>query len=183
MKRIAVVAVALTFLLGSAGLVGAGDNPLKAQEKKVVQSFVDEIPKDHIIGVEKFYEAYKAVMDGKKEAYLIDVRPHPEFYAFHIEGTDHIHAGHMYTIPKKITDPTAEIYVWCRTSHRGKYVAGFLYKYGYKNVYLYDKGVVGWAAAGHPFVNQFTGKFKITEYRKYPSEAEKSFRIREFHPY
>lgn len=183
MKRIAVVAAALTFLLGSAGLVVAGDNPLVDREKEVNASFAAEVPKDHVIGVDKFYEVYKAVMDGKKKAYLIDVRTHPEFYAFHIEGTDHVHAGHMYTIPKKITDPNAEIYVWCRTSHRAKYVAGFLYKYGYKNVYLYDKGVLGWAAAGHPFVNQFAGKFKITEYRKTPSEAEKSFRVREFHPY
>jgi 3-mercaptopyruvate sulfurtransferase SseA len=62
-------------------------------------------------------------------------------------------------------------------------VAGFLYKYGYKNVWVYDGGVVAWAKAGHPFVNEFTGTFKITDYQKSPSKTENSYRIREFHPY
>ena len=183
MKKIVVLAIMCTFLLGTAGFVLAADNSLKDNEKKVLQTFVDVIPKDRIIGVDEFYKRYQEVMEGKRKAYLIDVRTHEEFYAFHIEGTDHIHSGHMYTIPKKIPDPNAEIYIWCRTSHRAKYTAGFLYKYGYKNVWLYNEGVVGWAAAGHPFVNQFTGKFKIYRYRKTPSEKETSFRIREFHPY
>ncbi|MBW1924658.1 MAG: rhodanese-like domain-containing protein [Deltaproteobacteria bacterium] len=185
MKRLMVFAVVAMFVLASAGLVFAGGakNPLRAGEKEVHKGFAAMIPADHIIGVDQFYKVYQEVMAGKRKAYLIDVRTHPEFYAFHIEGTDHIHAGHMYTIPKKIKDPNAEIYVWCRTSHRAKYVAGFLYKYGYKNVWLYKGGVVGWAKAGLPFVNQFTGTFKILEYRKKPSALEKSFRIREFHPY
>jgi hypothetical protein len=89
----------------------------------------------------------------------------------------------MYTIPKKIKDPNAEIYIWCRTAHRAQYVAGFLYKYGYKNVYCYKGGVVDWAKAGHEFVNQFIGKFKITEYHKQFTGDKDPFRIREFHPY
>jgi hypothetical protein len=48
---------------------------------------------------------------------------------------------------------------------------------------VYDGGVVAWAKAGHPFVNEFTGTFKITDYQKSPSKAENSYRIREFHPY
>lgn len=184
MRKTMVMALAVVFALSVVGVAVAGDNPLKEQEAKVLkEEFVSQIPADHIIGVDQFYKVYQEVMAGKREAYLIDVRSHPEFYAFHIEGTDHIHSGHMYTIPKKIPDPNAEIYVWCRTSHRAKYVAGFLYKYGYKNVYLYNGGVVGWAAAGHPFVNEFTGEFVIKRYRKHPSEQEKSYRIREFHPY
>lgn len=182
MKKLLVFTLVIAFVF-SAGFALAEDNPLKAGEKMVHSEFTNAIPKDRIIGVDQFYKVYQEVMAGKRKAYLIDIRTHPEFYAFHIEGTDHIHAGHMYTIPKKIKDPNAEIYIWCRTSHRAKYVAGFLYKYGYKNVWCYGEGVVGWAKAGHPFVNQFTGKFKITEYRKTPSDAEKSYRIREFHPY
>jgi rhodanese-related sulfurtransferase len=183
MKKWIFIALSVMLLLGTASLTFAGDNPLRDEEKKVNASFKALIPKDKIIGVDQFYQVYQDVMAGKKKAYLIDVRTHPEFYAFHIEGTDHIHSGHMYTIPKKIKDPNAEIYVWCRTSKRATYTVGFLYKYGYKNVYLYKGGVVGWAKAGHSFVNQFTGKFKILEYRKNPSDAEKSFRVREFHPY
>jgi rhodanese-related sulfurtransferase len=185
MKKIVVLSFVLAFVLGSAGLVLASEakNPLEDNEKAFHKEIASGIPADKMIGVEEFYKVYMDVMAGKKKAYLIDVRTHPEFYAFHIEGTDHIHAGHMYTIPKKIKDPNAEIYIWCRTSHRAKYVTGFLYKYGYKNVYCYKDGVVGWAQAGHPFVNQFTGKFTITEYRQSPSKEEMSYRIREFHPY
>jgi len=183
MRKSFVFVLALVFILGSVGLTFAADNPLVAQEKIVHSEFAKMIPKDHIINAEQFHKIYEEVMAGKRKAYMIDVRTHPEFYAFHIEGTDHIHAGHVYTIPKKITDPNAEIYIFCRTSHRAKYVAGFLYKYGYKNVWLYDGGVVGWAKAGYPFVNEFTGTFKIMEYRQHPSKEETSFRIREFHPY
>jgi rhodanese-related sulfurtransferase len=183
MKRLLVVFTACVFALGAAGIAMAADNPLVDNEKAFHKEIASGIPADKIIGVEAFKKVYDEVMAGKRKAYLIDVRTHPEFYAFHIEGTDHIHAGHMYTIPKKIPDPNAEIYIWCRTSHRAKYVAGFLYKYGYKNVWLYNGGVVGWAAAGLPFVNQFTGSFKILEYRQSPSKEETSYRIREFHPY
>jgi len=178
MKKRIILSLVIVLFLCMASMTFAGDNPLKAQEKKVNASFAALIPADKVVGVDKFYQVYQDVIAGKKKAYLIDVRTYPEFDAFHIEGTDHINSGLMYTIPKKIKDPNAEIYIWCRTSHRAKYVSGFLYKYGYKNVWLYSGGVVGWAKAGHPFVNKFTGTFKITEYRKHPSEAEKSYRIR-----
>ena len=184
MKRFFFFALILAFALGTAGVALAGDNPLEDNEKGVHKTFADAIPADRMIDVTQFKKIYDEVVAGKRNAYLIDVRTHPEFYAFHIEGTDHVHAGHMYTIPKMIKDPNAEIVIWCRTSHRAKYVAGFLYKYGYKNVWCYKDGVVGWAAAGHPFVNQFTGRFTITEYMKSPSDLEmKGWKIREFHPY
>jgi rhodanese-related sulfurtransferase len=183
MRKTIIFVLALVFILGTVGLAFAADNPLRTKEKAINKEFASHVPKDHIIGAQQFHKIYQEVMAGKRKAYMIDVRTHPEFYAFHIEGTDHVHSGHVYTIPKKIKDPNAEIYIFCRTSHRAKYVAGFLYKYGYKNVWLYNEGVVGWAKAGYPFVNQFTGTFVIKEYRKSPSDAEKSFRIREFHPY
>ncbi|RLB11488.1 MAG: hypothetical protein DRG63_12875 [Deltaproteobacteria bacterium] len=196
MKKVLVFSLGVIFLLATVELALAGNNPLKANEKKVHHSFIAQIPADHMIDVFKLHEVWqKAMADPayRNKIYLIDVRTDSEFDAFHIEGTDHIQAGHMYVIPKKIKDPNAEIYIWCRTSHRAKYVAGFLYKYGYKNVYCvvettkngkkYHGGVVGWAQAGFPLVNQFTGVFYIKEYRKYPSKAEMSYRIRMWHPY
>lgn len=196
MKKVLVFALALMFVLTASGLALAGNNPLKANEKKVHKSFISQIPTDHLIDVFQLHEVWKKGMADpayRNKIYLIDVRTDSEFDAFHIEGTDHIQAGHMYVIPKKIKDPNTPIYIWCRTSHRAKYVGGFLYKYGYKNVYVvvgttkngkkYHGGVVGWAEAGYPFVNQFTGKFYIKEYRKHPSKAEMSYRIRMWHPY
>ncbi len=196
MKKVFVFALAVMFVVAASGLALAGNNPLKANEHKVWKGFVNSIPANRFIDVFKLHEVWKKAMADpayRKKIYLIDVRTDSEFNAFHIEGTDHIQAGHMYVIPKKIKDPNATIYVWCRTSHRAKYVGGFLYKYGFKNVYVvsgttrngkkYHGGVVGWAEAGFPFVNQFTGTFYIRAYRAHPSRAEMSYRIRMWHPY
>jgi rhodanese-related sulfurtransferase len=195
MKRFFVLTLALVFCLSVAGMAMAADNPLRAKEKEVHKSFTQLIPKDKVVDVFKLHEVWeKAMADPayRKKVYLIDVRTHAEFYAFHIRGTDHIHAGHMYSIPKKIKDPNAEIYIWCRTQHRAGYVVGFLYKYGFKNVYyvskvekdgkVYPGGVVGWAMAGFPFVNQFAGEFKIMKYSKSTTEKGE-YNVREFHPY
>ena len=198
MKKVFVLLIAVTFVVSAAGFAFAGNNPLKANEKNVHKGFIAEIPADHMTNVFKLHEVWKKAMADpayRKTIYLIDIRTDSEFDAFHIEGTDHIQAGHMYVIPKKIKDPNATIYIWCRTEHRAKYVSGFLYKYGYKNVYCvstttkngkkYHGGVVGWAQAGFPFVNQFTGVFYIKQYRKHPSKAEMPsyYRIRMWHPY
>ena len=178
MKRLVVLALALVFVVGTAGLAVAADNPIQAAEKAFNKEMGSLVPKDHIVNAQQFHKVWQDVMAGKSKAWLIDLRTDTEFEAFHIEGTNHVQAGHWYTIPKKITDPNAEIYVWCRTKHRATYVAGFLYKIGYKNVYLYNEGVVGWAAAGYPFVNACTGEFNITKYRKSPSKEEKSYKWR-----
>ncbi len=187
MKRFSVFFLCAFALVAMAAVSFAGDNPLADQEKKQWQEdFASKIPQDKFMNVDQFYQVWKKAMDDKAyrdSIYLIDVRSNPEYYAFHIQGSDMISAGHMYTIPKRIPDPNAEIYVWCRTAHRAQYVAGFLYRYGYKNVYVFKGGVVDWAKAGHEFVNQFTGKFKITEYSPDFSGDKDPYRIREFHPY
>lgn len=176
MKRWVVMAIALVFVAGTAGFALAQD--LGANEKAFNKEMGSLIPKDKIVNAEQLHKVWLDVLAGKSSAWLIDLRTDSEFEAFHIEGTNHVQAGHWYTIIKKIPDPNAEIYVWCRTKHRATYIAGFLYKIGYKNVYLFDGGVVGWAAAGYPFVNAFTGEFTITKYRKSPSDAEKAYKSR-----
>jgi len=180
MKKLVIFSVLVAFVLGFAAMAAAQE--LEANEKKVYDEFAKLVPPDKVVDVEAFKKVHQEVLEGKRSAYLIDCRTHPEFYAFHIEGADHVHAGHMYTIPRKIKDPDAEIYCLCRTQHRSFYVAGFLYKYGYTNVHVLEGGIVGWVKAGNPVVNQFAGKFVVTEYHKEFDEAGK-YRIREFHPY
>lgn len=164
MKKFAIVLLALAAvaLLGTSAL--AKGNPLADNEKKINKEFAALVPKDKVKNVDDLYKKWQEVLAGKSDAYILDVRSVPEFQAFHIEGASHIHDGHMYTIPKKIKDPNAEIWVFCRTQHRAAYIAGFLYKYGYKNVYWVGKaadgspgGMVGWVKRGYPIVNYFFG--------------------------
>jgi rhodanese-related sulfurtransferase len=194
MRKSIVFLVVLAFVLGSVGYAMAAGNMMQTKEKEIHAEFVKMIPKDHLIDVYKLHEVWEKAMKDpafRAKIYMIDVRTDTEFNLFHIEGTDHIQAGHMYVIPKKISDPNTPIYVWCRTNHRAKYVGGFLYKYGYKNVYVVSSkgdnkgGVVGWAQAGFPFVNQLAGTFKILEYRPSPSKEESPsfYHVRMWHPY
>ena len=190
MKKLFSVIMALALVVCFGSLALAADNPLAAGEKKVHGEFLKVLPKDKLKTVDDLYAKWQEVIAGKSAAYLLDVRSHPEFDNFHIEGSCHIHAGHMYTIPKKIKDPNAEIWVFCRTQHRAVYVAGFLYKYGYKNVYTVVKdakgvsgGIVGWIKKGYPIVNYFFGYAdgKGVHYAKPPLKERKgkSF-VREF---
>ena len=189
MKKLIVFFLAAGFVLAAVNLTFADDSKmLQANEKKVWAKACSAVPADHQLNLQQFKKLYDEVMAGKKKAYLIDVRTHPEFYAFHIPYTDHIHSGHMYTFPKKIKDKNAMIVVWCRTHKRQCYVAERLIQYGYTNVWVYTEGIVGWIKAGYPVCNQFAGIFKITHYYKEFREVDKKtgkplYRIREFHPY
>ena len=189
MKKLFVVALAVVFMLGAVGFALADDSKmLEDNEKAVWQKACSVIPKERQLDVVKFKQLYDDVMAGKEKAYLIDTRTHPEFYAFHIPYTDHIHSGHMYTMPKHIKDKNAKIVIWCRTHKRQCYVGEKLAEIGYTNVWLYQDGIVGWIKAGYPVCNQFTGLFQITEYSKEFTEMDKDtgkpkWQIREFHPY
>lgn len=192
MKKFVSIMMAVMFMASVATVAMAADNPLVDQEKAFWKEFTSVIPKDKIISVNELHAEWEKVIAGQSDTILLDVRSHPEFDAFHIEGTSHIHAGHMYTIPKAITDPNAKIFVFCRTAHRAAYVSAFLYKYGYTNVYFVNSikegdkkvnegGVVGWAQMGWPFVNAFAGQIVIQQYMQ-PTWTERNCGkyIREF---
>ena len=194
MKKVFVLGLIIVFALCASGLAIADDtNMLKANEKKAWENACTVFPAEHRLNVQQFKELYDRVMAGQEDAYLVDLRTHPEFYAAHIPGTDHIHAGHMYTFPKKIKNKDAKIVLWCRTHKRGAYVGERLAQYGYTNLWWYKDGIVGWIKAGYPLCNQFMGLFKVTEYHKdfsgkYKEGPKKGqekdpYRIREFHPY
>ncbi|MFO7885628.1 MAG: rhodanese-like domain-containing protein [Desulfobacteraceae bacterium] len=192
MKKVCVLL--LVFLFAAAGFAVAGDGEmLRNNEKKAWEKATSVYPAERQLNTEQFKKLYDRVMAGQEDAYLVDLRTHPEFYAGHIAGTDHIHAGHMYTFPKKIEKKDAKIVLWCRTKKRGAYVGERLVQLGYTNVWWYKEGIVGWINAGYPLCNQFMGLFKVTEYHKYftgeykegkkKGQEKDPFRIREFHPY
>lgn len=161
---------------------------LVANEKLLFAELSKEMPANRIVSVEQFKKIVDKVRAGTKNIYLLDLRSADEFYTFHIEGADNIHAGHMYTIPKKIKDANAEIYIYCRTSHRAFYIAHFLTQYGYKNFKIVSGGMVAWLKAGYPVVNQYMGKF-VAKYEDFDKDYSKDYneegkyRVREFHPY
>lgn len=190
MKRILLLALCLVFLAGLSGIAYSAEkqlSPLEQKEEDVWKKACSSVPKERQLNLEQFKKLYDDVVAGKEKAYLIDTRTHPEFYAFHIPYTDHVHAGHMYTIPGKIKDKDAKIVVFCRTHKRQCYVAEKLVEYGYTNIWVYNDGIVGWIKAGYEVCNQFVGLFKVTQYHKEFTEMDKDgkpmWRIREFHPY
>lgn len=191
MKKLFLLLFTVVFAMGIANFGWAAEkekSPLDEAEEAIWKKACSAVPPERQLNVAQFKELYDKVMAGQEQAYLIDTRTHPEFYAFHIPYTDHIHAGHMYTIPGKIKDPNAKIVVWCRTNKRQCYVAEKLVEYGYKNVWMYSEGIVGWIKAGYEVCNQFTGLFKVTEYHKEFTEMDKEtkkpkWKVREFHPH
>jgi rhodanese-related sulfurtransferase len=49
-------------------------------------------------------------------------------------------------------DKNKPIVVICRTGQRSKLVAGILDREGYKNVYNYKEGIIGWLTEKKPVV-------------------------------
>ena len=82
-------------------------------------------------------------------------------------------------MPKTWPDPNTEIWVFCRTKHRATYFSSFLYRYGYKNVYLVDGGIAGWAEKGYPLFSKDFGEIRVVKYNK---DLKEEFQVRPF-PY
>lgn len=149
---------------------------LKDGEKAVMTDFRDAIPNDKIKSVEDLYKTWQLVQSGKSNAIIIDIRTEAEFDSGHIIGSNNVDSGHAYGLPKKIDNPDAEIWVFCRTQHRASYFAGMLYKYGYKNVNLVEGGIKAWAEKGYPLGNKYLGEITVAQYHK---QLDEDFLYRE----
>lgn len=141
-------------------------SPTVDGEKAIMSDFKKAIPADHVVPVDALYSKWQEVQAGKSKAVIIDIRTRDEFDNGHVLGSNNIDSGHAYSIPSRWADPNTEIWVFCRTKHRASYFAGTLYKYGYKNVYLVDGGLVAWIEKGYPLVNEYLGEIKVTKYDK-----------------
>ena len=162
MKRV-ITLLAVLALLSSAALAMAST---KDGEKAFLADLKKAIPQDKIMTMDDLHTKWLAVQAGKSDAVIIDIRTEAEFDAGHIKDSNNIDSGHAYGLPKKIEDPEREIWVFCRTQHRASYFVAMLYKYGYKNVYLAQGGIKGWAEKGYPLVNKYLGEIKVATYHK-----------------
>jgi len=163
---IAVVSVPLTSFAGT-----------EDEEKKVFAELSALIPKDRVASIDDLHKKWQEVQEKKSQAVILDIRTGAEFYAGHLLGSNNIDSGNPYLVPRTWPDPNTEIWVFCRTKHRATYFTSFLYRYGYKNVYLVDGGIAGWAEKGYPLFSKTLGEFKVLKYNK---ELKEEYQTRQF---
>jgi rhodanese-related sulfurtransferase len=145
---------------------GAWAEGTRSGEKAYYKEMRGLISPDRIKTIDDLYRKWQEVQAGNSKAVLIDLRTEAEFASGHIKDSNNVDSGHAYTMPDKWADPETEMWVYCRTTHRATYFVGMLYRYGYKNVYLVENGIVGWAEKGYPLFNTYLGEFKVVKYDK-----------------
>lgn len=130
---------------------------IKANVKKMVEAQQKEAPS---ITVTQF----NTLME-KQDFYfeILDVRTVDEFTAGHIAGAVHADRNKLeWVTPKKIKDPNAPIYVYCKAGSRGAISTLRLIEMGYTNVTNITGGMEAWANAGYPVYNDM-GEFIFTK--------------------
>lgn len=173
LRGIFVLFSAITLCFGTAAMAAPKDG-----EKAFLNDLKQAIPQDKVVSVDNLFATWQDVQAGKSNAVIIDIRTLEEFDAGHIKGSNNVDSGHAYKLPKKINDENLEIWVFCRTQHRASYFVSMLYKYGYKNVFLVEGGIVSWIEKGYPLVNQYLGDIKVVKYSK---KTKETYAFREGH--
>ena len=144
------------------------------EEKKVFAELSALIPQDRIASVDDLHRKWQEVQAKKSNAVILDIRTGAEFHAGHLLNANNIDSGNPYLVPKTWPDPDTEIWVFCRSQHRATYFTSFLYRYGYKNVYLVHGGIAGWAEKGYPLYSRDFGEIKVIKYNKALKEEYKT---------
>jgi rhodanese-related sulfurtransferase len=147
------------------------------EENRIFAELSALIPKNRIVSVDDLYRKWQDVQKKKSKAVILDIRTSAEFYAGHLLGSNNIDSGVPYVVPKTWPDPNTEIWVFCRTKHRATYFSSFLYRYGYKNVYVVDGGIASWAEKGYPLFSKDFGEIKVIKYDK---DLKEEFQVRPF---
>ena len=165
-SNLVVAAILLVPTLAIASTVNA--------EKKVFAELTALIPQDRIVTVDDLHKKWQEVQAKKSNAVILDIRTGAEFHAGHLRDANNIDSGNPYLVPKTWPDPNTEIWVFCRSQHRATYFVSFLYRYGYKNVYLVHGGIAGWAEKGYPLYSKDFGEIKVLKYDKALKEEYKT---------
>ena len=168
-KWLSCVAIAIVLLIPTLALAGPAD-----EEKKVFAELSAMIPKDRVVSVDELYKKSQEVQEKQSDAVILDIRTGAEFYAGHLLNANNIDSGNPYLVPKHWPDPNTEIWVFCRSQHRATYFTSFLYRYGYKNIYLVHGGIAAWAEKGYPLYSKDFGQIKVLKYDKALKEEYKT---------
>jgi len=91
----------------------------------------------------------KALLDGNRNTYLLDVRTPFEYGLGRLPGSVLIPIGEFERRIREVPKNKA-IIVYCTVGSRSKPVANFLSQQGYKDVYNMTDGIVGWYRNGFP---------------------------------
>jgi rhodanese-related sulfurtransferase len=89
----------------------------------------------------------------RPDVFLLDVREADEWAAGH---APHAHHLPMIEIPARADEVPADrdVVVVCRVGQRSAQVVAYLRQRGWERVANLDGGMVEWAAAGRPMVNE-----------------------------
>jgi len=145
-------------------------------EKKVFAELSTLIPKDRVVTVDALYKKWQEVQEKRSKAVILDIRTYEEFDNGHLLGSNNIDSGHPYLVPANWPDANTEIWVFCRTQHRATYFGSFMYRYGYKNVYVVEGGFAAWAEKGYPLYSNDLGEIKVVQYNK---DLKEEYQIRQ----
>lgn len=105
----------------------------------------------------------KAWIEKEKDFLLLDVRESNEVEAARIETRNHMEIPRgvvEFIFPQKVEKTDTPVVVYCLVGNRSAFVAEVLTRYGYKNVYNLDNGIMGWIKGGYPVAN-FFGSFEM----------------------
>lgn len=97
---------------------------------------------------------------------LIDVGTQLEYEAGHIDSTIWIPRGSLEFLIQQLVDSAdTPIVLYCRRGSRSALALKALTTLGYKNLKSLSGGLLAWAEAGHPLVNQL-GKLKVSRFEQ-----------------
>lgn len=160
---LALVLSMLLLLAGCATTVGTSPKGLEIPIEKAAVKFVSDLQDGgyRVVGTEEL----KKWLDDKKQVTVISTLPAEDDKAFGllpaaVNGTmpksekelTQADKDNLLQVAGEDRDKTYVLYcgfVACRRSHLG---AKTLVENGFKNVYRYPAGVVGWKEAGYPLV-------------------------------
>jgi rhodanese-related sulfurtransferase len=93
----------------------------------------------------------KALIEGKPDVVILDVRTPSEFEDGHLEGAINIPVDDLAERLDELSEDD-ELLIYCRTGNRSARAVGILEDNGFTKIFHMDEGITGWLDAGYPVV-------------------------------